>query len=113
MRQKFKRIARQFLGFFPTKLPTGATEFTAWADSFLETYTLPTDHKDSIRFVLATAIMNLGSQTAYKPKYYFYLTITAGCAKQVAGSIFYEIKQKQRAEQEAAEKEAATSGQQQ
>lgn len=96
MKSKIVLVYKKVRALFPSKLPVGVAAFEEWADSFAELYTLPTDHKDSIRFVLATAIMNLGPQTAYKSKHYFFLTLSAGCAKQIAGSIFYEIKQRQK-----------------
>lgn len=110
---KFKLIKayRIIRGYFPERLPVGLNEFNSWAKSFQDTYKLPTDHEDSIKFVLASAILNLGPQTFYKPKYYFYLTVCAGCSKQISGSVFYEIKQAQKAaEAKAAADESKQQG---
>lgn len=104
MTHRFKRLLRQLAGLVPTKIPVGVTEFNKWADDFIETYTLPTQDSDSLKFTLASIIMHLGPQVAYKPKFYFYLTINAAAAKQVAGSVFYEIKQKAKLAEEAARK---------
>lgn len=103
MREKLINLAKRVRALFPSKLPTGVTAFHEWAESFAEIYDVPTEDKDSIKFTLASIIMHLGPQAAYKSKHYFYLTMTAGAAKQVAGSVFYDIKQKQK---EAAEKAA-------
>lgn len=102
-----KRLGRQALGLIPSRLPVGVTEFEEWAQSIQDTYTLPTSDRDSIRFTLATIIMHLGQQSAYKPKLYFALTMHAAAAKQVAGSVFYDIKQRQKEEQEKAAKAEA------
>lgn len=107
---KIKRLFKRLLGYLPSKIPVGATEFQVWVDSFFETYDLPTEHRDSISLVLATTIIhNLGPQALYKPKYYFYLTIMSGAAKQVAGAAFYDIKTRQQQAQEAAAKAATES----
>lgn len=109
MRQKLKKLALAILGLFPSKLPTGVTEFNEWADSIAAAYTLPTQDMDSTKFTLASIMMHLGSTSAYKSKFYFVLTMKAAAAKQVAGSVFYDIKQKHKAAQEEAAKAAVTN----
>lgn len=100
------RIYRQIRGFLPSPLPTGLSDFTAWADDIAATYKLPTEDKDSIYFSFASQIMHLGPTAAYKPKYYFVVCTRAGAAKQVAGHAFYTIKEQQKARQ-ASEAKAA------
>lgn len=106
MKATLQKLWLQFLGLFPTALPTGVTSFNAWADSFSETYEMPTQDKTSIRYTLATIIMHLGEQAAFRSKFFFFLTVKAAAAKQVAGQVFYDIKVKQK-EAEAAAKAAA------
>lgn len=89
-----------------TPLPTGVSTFNAWADSFYDLYQMPTEDRNSVKFALAAMIMHLGPQDAYKSKHYFYLSLLAGASKQVAGSVFTEIKENQRKAQIAAELEA-------
>lgn len=110
---KVKKLLKQMRALLPSPLPVGNTEFQEWADSFSELYTLPTSNQDSIRFTLASIIMHLGHQDGYKSKFFFYLTIKAGAAKQVAGSVFYDIKQKQLDAQKAEAQKAADEAQQQ
>ena len=106
--EKLKRTVDQVRGLLPSALPcTGTTAFEAWASSIENTYNLPTKDKDSIRFVLTTAIMHLGPTVAFKPKYHFVLLIRASAAKQVAGAVFQEIKNNQKAKQAEAEATAA------
>ena len=93
-----KKLLKLIKALIPSRLPQGVSEFHIWADEFIELYDLPTKDVDSIKFVLATVIMHLGEQTAYKPLFYFYLTICAGASKQVASNIFCEIKIKQQEE---------------
>jgi len=90
-----KRLWLKFLGLFPTALPNGVVAFNEWADTFSEIYQMPTLDQDSIRWALSTTIMHLGPQAAYKPKFYFFLTIKAAAAKQVAGAAFTSIKEAQ------------------
>ena len=104
---KIIRIIKQIRGLFPSPLPTGVTAFHAWSDDLQATYILPTEDKDSIRYTLATIIMHLGQQAGNKSKYFFYITLKAAAAKQVAGAVFSEIKEKQRAEAAKAAEEAA------
>lgn len=97
-----KKLAKQIRAFFPSRLPVGMQEFDTWSDSFSEIYNLPTDNKDSIKFTLASIIMHLGGQDAYKSKFYFLLTVRSGAAKQIAGSVFYDIKKKAQEAEKAA-----------
>jgi hypothetical protein len=104
--RKLKKLGRLIAGLFPTAIPVGMTEFEQWAQSIEDTYRLPTNNKDSIRFSLATSIMHLGPTAAYKPKLYFALVLKAGAAKQIAGATFQDIKQRQ---QQAAANQAKPS----
>lgn len=97
-----KKLVKLLLALFPTKLPQGVPQFHAWADGMIALYDFPTKDVDSIKFALASMVLHLGATSAYKSKFYFFLSISAGAAKQVAGSIFYEIKQKQQQEAAAA-----------
>ncbi len=106
--QTFKKIR----GLFPSRLPNGVDAFNAWAEDMAATYELPTTHMDSIKFTLSTIIMHLGPQAASKAMYYFVLTLRAGAAKQVAGQVFTDIKNKQKEEEAAKASEAANATQQ-
>lgn len=87
-----KLLFARLRGLAPSRLPTGADAFDAWANSIISSYPMPTPNSDSIKFVLATAIMHLGPTAAYKSKFYFVLLLNASAAKQVAGAKFQEIK---------------------
>lgn len=104
LHMKIKTLFKRFLGLFPSELPTGMAAFDAWVGELVSTYPMPTTDADSIKFVLASIILRLGPQTAYKSKFYFYLTLKAGASKQVAGECFQQIKLKQQAEQQAENK---------
>lgn len=104
MKQKFSRLLRFVLGFFPSKVPVGVAEFEAWVDSFPETYSLPPVDRESLKFILSSTVMHSGPTSAYKSKFHFYLIIMAAAAKQVAGHVFHEtkVKREQRIKDEAA-----------
>lgn len=86
---------------FASPLPIGITDFNTWADDIVDLYDLP--NNDSIRFTLASIILNVKETEAFKPKHDFFLLIRTAMAKQVASQVFYDLKMKQKAEQEAAE----------
>ncbi len=100
-------LLKKLRALFPSRVPVGVSEFNAWAESFMELYQMPTQDLDSTKFTLASIIMHLGPQAAFVSKHFFFVTIRAAAAKQVAGSVFYEIKQKQALAQKAAEAAAA------
>lgn len=104
-----KRFFKQTLAFVPTLLPIGVEAFDVWAKDVLYIYNFPDN--DSTRWALATMIMHLGPTSAYKTKRFFGLSIHTAAAKQVAHNIFYELKQKQQADQKAEQdKQAAVTG---
>lgn len=84
------------------KLPNGTAEFDQLVADLKSEYELPTQDDDSIKFVLATTIMHLGPLDSHKTLEFFYKTLVAGAAKQVAHSVFREVKERQVAAQQAA-----------
>lgn len=94
------KTVNKILFCLPTQLPLGIPAFLTWSQSIIDTYDFPDN--DSVRFALATMVLHLGPTTAYKSKRYFSVCVKAGAAKQIAGAIFTEIKQKQEAAQKAA-----------
>lgn len=103
-----KTLLLRLRALFPSRLPTGVSAFNDWAESFYEIYEMPTTHRESVKFVLASTIMHLGPTAIYKSKFYFYLVLSTGAAKQVAGSIFYDIKEAQKKAESAAANVQAT-----
>lgn len=96
---KLKQLALRVRAFFPSPVPQGMTEFQEWTQSIIDLYGFPDN--DSVRFALATMIMHSGPFSAYVPKRRFAIMIKAGAAKQIAGAVFNEIKQKQIAQDAA------------
>lgn len=103
---QLNRIRKQIRGLFPEPLPTGMAAANDFAQSIMDTYTLPTLDQDSVKYAIATMIMRLGPTDASKSKYYFVLSVRAACAKQIAGAVFQDIKLKQQAVQQLADDEA-------
>lgn len=97
----FKRI----LGFFPTKLPQGMTEFNTWSDSIIEVYQ-PKADKRSVKFVLSALLMRLGPVECRKSNRYFSLSLQRGAIGEVAAHIMKQMKDEQQAEFEASQKAA-------
>ena len=95
---------KQVAAFFPTRLPTGATEFAQWSDSIYELYAkdVKTTEVDDFRFALAGAVMHLGATESSKPKRFFGKLLHKGAASQVAYFIMKEIKDRHDAADKAA-----------
>jgi len=88
-------------------LPVGMTEFNALIETLKSSFTLPTLDEDSIRFAVAASIINTGPTVTHMPLSHFHDVLMAGAAKQIAGAVFGEIKQKQFAAEKAAKEAAA------
>ena len=97
-----KRIFNKALSYIPTALPVGMTTYAAWSDSVVELIG-PIADNDSLRFCVASEVLRLGPSATSIPKNYFVQRVRAGAAKQIAGAVFTEIKEKQRQEQLAAQ----------
>lgn len=91
------------------RLPVGVTEFEQLATDLRTEYAdeLPAIDDASLKFVLSSTIMHLGPLDSHKSLDFFYKTVVAGAAKQVAHFVFRDVKLKQEAEIKAAEQEAA------
>lgn len=102
---RLKLSLKRLLAKIPSRLPQGLTEFEAWVDDIYEmSGTVMT--RDSVRFALATTIINLPPTASRRPKAYFIQVLQKGAASEVSAYVFHDIKQKQKAAQEAAQQEA-------
>ncbi len=121
MKTKIVNFLKRLAFFFPSKLPSGATEFEAFASDIITTYGLP--NNDSFRWIIAQLLMHFDRQNSYKwqkmlfgngygSKRYFYLEIRGAEARQTGGQLFVQIKendQKKRAAAEAAAQQSTAS----
>lgn len=92
------------------KLPVGVTEFENLIADLKTAYgaDLPTIDDDTLKFVISSTIMHLGPLDSHKSLDFFYRTIVAGAAKQVAHFVFRDVKLKQeQAAKDALEKETS------
>ena len=108
------RLVKQLLAYFPTKLPLGMTEFETFSKSVIELLPPGLDNvpADDKKFVIASAIQRLDPTTNAKAKIYFVKLLTKAAASQVAGQVFLDIKEKQKAvEAERAAKQAEVTAQ--
>lgn len=104
--QKFKLILKKLMSLFPTALPVGMAEFNTWSESIIELSGKYAD-EDSMKYAIATMIMNLGPQRSHVSKNFFVRSLRKAAANQVAGQVFYDIKTKQDQARKAAEETAA------
>jgi hypothetical protein len=92
---KLKKFLSFLLSFFPTTLPTGMAEFTAFCDSIIWTYDLP--DLVSYRHAIASMVMHLGPTTISKPKRYFAISVKKAMANQIAYENIQLFKEKKEA----------------
>jgi hypothetical protein len=106
--QKVKVFFNRVLGFFPSRIPTGVTEFDAWSDSIFDTYAkgIGLTDRDSTRWALSNQIMHMESTEAYKAKRFFALMLHKAASNQVSYFVMQTIKEKQAAQQAAAKQAA-------
>lgn len=108
---KAKQYLKMFLGLFPSRLPVGMTEFDAWVQDIIDTYSLSgIADIDSLKWAIAGSVMALGPTKAFKPKVYFALVVSKSAANQIAGGFMYNLKEKQKAD--IAAKQAAEASDQ-
>ncbi len=91
----------------PMPLPVGRTEFMEWSDRIIAKAGQFAD-SDSMRWALASQVIHLPPQTAFKEDSYFVNSLRKAAANQVASAIFNEIKTKQEEAKKAAEVLAAS-----
>lgn len=106
-----KLFTKRILSYFPTKLPLGAVEYQEFLNDIraLLDSRLNAVPDDDISFVVAANITH-GSNTADRiAKQKVVRIINAAAAKQVAGQVFQEIKQRQAARQAAQLEQAAAT----
>lgn len=104
-----KRLSLLIRYRFPSKLPTGMTEFEDFVQSILVAYKLP--DLPSYKNAVATMIMHLSPQQSYAPKAYFAKGIRKSMANQIAYSKIQEYKkleeEREKAEEKAVEQKAS------
>lgn len=98
------RFFRKALGFLPSRLPIGMTEFKVWSADIADQYGLP-DHV-STQWALATMIVSLppdkrGWSQFYKSKRYFGVCALKSMSNQIAAGVMEDLKAQQRAAQQA------------
>ena len=92
-----KLFFNKLMSYFPSALPTGVTEFQAWADSIVDLAGLSAS-RDSQHQALANMIMHLPPRksdqrpTAYESKSWFVYALRKGAANQIASFVFQEIR---------------------
>jgi len=87
------------------ELPVGMPQFEQWSNQIIEKCGSIAD-PDSMRYVLATAIMHAPPDASSLPDSYFISRVRKAAANQVAAQVFQDIKIKQQAAQEAAKTQA-------
>lgn len=83
-------------------LPVGMAEFETWSEALIEQCTGLAD-PESIKYVLATAIIHGPPDKDRFPDSYFLARIRKAAANQIASQVFQNIKQAQEARIKAAE----------
>jgi len=108
LKAKLLKVLSRIRGAFPSRVPTGVTEFNIWAASIINTYNPPGDER-SIKFGLCAMLMRLNPTEAYKSKRFFFLCLAKGASAQVAAYIMEDIKKTQALEWEKQQAEATAA----
>lgn len=85
---KFQRGLALFLGLFPQPLPRGVKELESFFTKFFSVYDIP--HYSSYRLAIATMLMHLGPEVAFKSPFWFYRSVRAAQAKETAYQVIAE-----------------------
>lgn len=93
------KFINKLLVYIPRALPVGKTAFYTWSDRIIDASGNFAD-RDSMRFALATNLLHLGPQVAFKSDWHFIKSMRKAAANQVASQVFQDIKQKQKEQQE-------------
>lgn len=104
---KIKLFIAHLLAYLPSRLPIGMEEFDGWAKSVLDLTNLPDN--DSTRFALASTIAHQAHERFRIPKILFANMLQKSAANQIGGAVMHELKEKQKAAQEAAKQAEATA----
>lgn len=102
--KKIKQTGQKIRDFFPSDLPRGMTKFDEFAKSLISTYDLPDN--DSTVFAFAAMISQLSPTTVSKSRRYFANSARKSMANQIAFAIMQTLKDKQKAEIQAAAEKA-------
>lgn len=94
MRQMLLRL----MSFFPRKLPVGMNAFNEFTNRILAQTGKYAD-EDSMRYVMASAILHLDSKKGAVPDSHFVNVLRKAAANQVASEVFQQIKLKQEQKQ--------------
>ena len=97
MKKKLKKALYLFTSLFPTKLPTGTTQFDQFYKKIIDTYDLP--DLPSYKNAVATMIMHLDPLTTSKSRVYFGRSIKKSMANQVAYEVIQQIRETEKNEQ--------------
>lgn len=99
---KLKYFLLRILAYIPTPLPRGMTEYKAWEASIVSlANNLSTN--DDLRWIIAAETMRLAPTRSLVPKAYFLRVMRVAAAKQLAGAVFSDLKEKQKAAAVAAQ----------
>ena len=100
-----KQLLARFLSFFPTPLPLGMTAYATWQEDVIALIG-PIADADSLKFCVASEVLRVGPAVNSVSKNYFVRRVRAGAAKQIAGAVFTQIKEKQQTLQREAQQAA-------
>lgn len=89
-----KKILNKFLSYLPTPLPMGMTAYLEWSKSIADLLGPITSIESDLHFCISAEVIRLGPSVWCVSKHYFVRRVRAGVAKQIAGAVFTDIKEK-------------------
>lgn len=97
------RLLKRLLSYLPSKLPVGTAQFDKFASDIIE-LSGPYADVDSMRFAIASMLIHADARHGSLSKHYFVVRLRKSAANQISSQVFQDIKAKQQAAHEAAEK---------
>lgn len=92
------KLLKLIKSYFPSNLPVGMTQFEQFANDIVM-LAGPLADENSMKYVIASIILNLGPNTSKISKQYFVRSMRKAAANQIAGQVFTNIKEAQKAEE--------------
>lgn len=94
-----KKLLDQLVGFFPHRLPMGATALEEFCRKIFDTYSVP--DMPSYRQAIASMIMHLPQTVYHKAPWFFACSVRKAMANQVAYEMIDQLRQDEKKAQEA------------
>lgn len=103
---KIKYFFLRLLAYIPTPLPRGMTEYKVWEKTIIVLANGLSTNED-LSWIISAETMRLAPTRSLVPKAYYLRVMRVAAAKQLAGAVFSDLKEAQKAREATAKAAAA------